>query len=47
MSKNEKLTEFEKKWGKVCPKCKLRKGTFIASRELEGGRDSTCKCDDK
>lgn len=43
---DKKLTDFEKKFGVVCPKCKLRKGTFFASKGAEGGSNSTCKCDD-
>lgn len=38
-------TEFEKKWGVVCPRCKKRKGTVMASVSAEGGKPSVCVCD--
>ena len=43
--KTKEEIEFEKKWGKVCPVCHLRKGTFMASRGAEGGKDSVCNCE--
>lgn len=45
--RTKEMEDFEKKWGTVCPKCKLRKGTFMASKNAEGGRSNTCKCDEK
>lgn len=39
--------EFEEKWGAVCPKCKLRKGTVLTTGKSEGGRNSVCECDNK
>lgn len=35
----------DKKFGPVCPKCKLRKGVFMVGARSEGGRNSVCKCD--
>ena len=43
----KKLTWADKKFGKWCDKCKRRKGTLMASKGAEGGKDSICKCDDK
>lgn len=44
--RTKEMEDFERKWGKVCDKCKLRKGTFMATKGAEGGIDSTCKCNE-
>jgi len=45
-TQHKKLTWAEERFGIVCYRCGLRKGTFMASRGAEGGKDSVCRCDD-
>ena len=44
--RTKEMEDFERRWGVVCPKCKIRRGTFMASRGAEGGKSSICKCDE-
>lgn len=41
------MSSFEKKWGEVCKVCKKRKGTLMTTGKAEGGKSSTCKCEEK
>lgn len=42
--RTKEMEDFERKWGVVCPKCKLRKTTFNSIGHNLPNSSSICQC---